>query len=369
MGAPGTGSSTSNASTAPPAASGSSGRIPNGQMSPAMSNQNPRSPTMGHQQPTSMNNFSGGPGPATFRPGNIQTPPGRGPPNQMVGGATRGQPSHAFGMHPGQQHGGPAYPGMPYGPQGYYAYGYYGPDSPYGPGPGQWQSAQGSTPLSPRAGNSALNNGPSAAQVPSSSSGSTAGLPMSGASANRPAPSHNTSNFSTSSQTSGPSTPAQNHARPVSFQPGQPFTPGHMSSPSANLHASANAFVPRTKSSAIKITRADGTAVDLASAAKELKTPTPTGTPTTSTAPVTPGTSVPVFKPSLPAMPVVVRMETEAQKAKRLSEQEGEKLRKATEAKEEAERREREIARKEKEEKEAKEREDAEAEKQKVIQK
>ena len=152
----------------------------------------------------------------------------------------------------------------------------------------------------------------------------------------------------------------------MSFQPGQPFTPGHLSSPSANLHASANAFVPRTKSSAIKITRADGTAVDLASAAKELKTPTPTGTPAVASAPATPGTPVPASKPSLPAMPVVVRMETEAQKAKRLSDQEGEKQRKAVEAKEEAERRDRETARKEKEEKEEKARQEVENEKKKV---
>jgi translation initiation factor 4G len=338
--------------------------------SPGVLNQNPRSPTLGHQQSNSMNPYGNTPGGASFRPSNLQSGSIRVPPGQMPGQVNRGQSAHGFGMHPNQQHAGSNYPGMPYGgPQGYYAYGYYGPDSPYGPGPGpvQWQTGQGSTPLSPRAGNATPHNA-SGAQHSSSAPNVNGAGGQSISTTNRPSASHNPSNFSSSSQTSGPSTPSQSHARPASFQPGQPFSPGHMSSPSANLHASANAFVPRTKSSAIKITRADGTAVDLATAAKELKTPNPTGGPSAS-ASATPGTPVPAStKPKLPAMPVVVRMETEAQKAKRLSDQEEAKVRKASDEKEEAERRERETARREKEEREAaeaKEREEADV-KQKV---
>ena len=320
--------------------------------SPGAPNQNPRSPTLGHQQSNSMNPYGNAPGGASFRPSNIQSGSVRGPPNQMQGQVNRGQSAHSFGMHPNQQHAGSNYPGMPYGgPQGYYAYGYYGPDSPYGPGPGpvQWQAGQASTPLSPRAGNATPHNPQHSSSTPSMNGAGGQSMPT----ANRPSASHNPSNFSSSSQTSGPSTPSQSHARPASFQPGQPFTPGHMSSPSANLHASANAFVPRTKSSAIKITRADGTAVDLATAAKELKTPASTGGSSTA-ASATPGTPAPVSaKPNLPAMPVVVRMETEAQKAQRLADQELAKTRKAEDEKAEAERRERETARREKEEREA----------------
>jgi translation initiation factor 4G len=309
--------------------------------------QNPRSPIMGHQQPPGTNPYA--PGSSAFRPGAPSHNAARGPSSQMGPQGNRAQQVHAYGMHPGQQHGGPGYPGMPYGgPQGYYAYGYYAPESAYSQG--QWQTGQGptpaSTPLSPRLGNVSANVGspaPSHAAPNASGTGATPGV-------GRPVPNHNNSNYSVSSQTSGPSTPAQAHARPASFQPGQPFTPGHISSPSANLTASANAFVPRAKSSAIKITREDGTAIDLASAAKELKTPGQSAEVL-----AVPATPTPPAKAQLPSMPVVVRMETEAQKAKRIADLESSKKRKALEEKEEAERKERETARKVKEEAELKE--------------
>lgn len=113
-----------------------------------------------------------------------------------------------------------------------------------------------------------------------------------------------------------------------------------MSSPSAGLHAAASSFVPRVNKS-IKITRADGTLVDLSSAAKERPA---TASPAPSN--VSPATPTPPTKPALPSMPVVIRMETEAQKAKREADQEAEKQRKLREDHEEKERKEREAARK-----------------------
>ncbi len=124
----------------------------------------------------------------------------------------------------------------------------------------------------------------------------------------------------------------------------------------AGLSAGASSFTPRAKS-AIKISRPDGTEFDIAAAATAAKstqvnglaTPPPTASDAGSTAaPSSVETSTPKVKAGLPYKPVVVRLETEAQKEARLAEEAKERRIKEIEQKEEEERKERK-AREEKE--------------------
>lgn len=152
-----------------------------------------------------------------------------------------------------------------------------------------------------------------------------------------------------------PSTPS----RPL--QPGTPFTP--QVTPGAQgpqtptgLSAGAMSFTPRAKS-AIKFSRPDGTTVDIAEAAAAAKGPTSSAT----SGAATPETTVEEPpKKKLPALPVIVRLESEEQKKTRLAEDEKRRKIQEQEEKEEQERKER-VERRAKEERERKAKEEAEA--------
>jgi hypothetical protein len=129
------------------------------------------------------------------------------------------------------------------------------------------------------------------------------------------------------------------------FSPGaQPFTPG-----------GGAAFVPqKPRASAVKITRDDGTAVDLSNVAKTVKS-----TGQTAAAAIAAAASIAASASPKPtgAIPVAVRIESPVQRETRQKELEEEKKRKEQDEREERERRER----KEKKEKEDQEREQKQA--------
>lgn len=147
-----------------------------------------------------------------------------------------------------------------------------------------------------------------------------------------------------------PSTPSRPIATP-SFTPAQN---------NFSMSGGAIAFTPRAKSSAIKFSRPDGTAVDIKEVAQTVKGPTPSpsvvGTPDLSETP-----SVEPPKKKVPTLPVVVRLESEEQKRVRLDDEaRQERIRKEEEA-EEIDRKERK-ERKEKAAREEQERQAREAE-------
>jgi translation initiation factor 4G len=137
----------------------------------------------------------------------------------------------------------------------------------------------------------------------------------------------------------------------------------------ASLSAGASSFTPRAKS-AIKISRPDGTAFDIAAAATAAKSSQVNGSATSSAhasetetvaSPSSVETPASKVKTGLPYKPVVVRLETEAQKVARLAEEAKERKIKEIEQKEAEERKERK-AREEKEKAEKAEKEKKEAE-------
>jgi translation initiation factor 4G len=123
-----------------------------------------------------------------------------------------------------------------------------------------------------------------------------------------------------------------------------------------SLSAGAMAFTPRPKQT-IKISRPDGTQLNLAEAAAAAKAPSSVSssgvaTPDADEAP----------KKKIPALPVIVRLESEEQKKTRLAEEEKRKKMREEEAKEEQERKERlERRAKEDQERQAKELEEKQA--------
>ncbi len=257
--------------------------------------------------------------------------------------------------------------------------------------PQQWQGQQGrpgypgAMPISPRNAPASLSGSspaPSHAGLPGQTGASGNASPA--LSASRPsmggsqAPhtlSHQNSGVSTASpQSSVPGTPVQGNARP--FQPGSAFghlspapgTPGSPMNPS--LSAGASAFTPRVKVP-LTFKRPDGTPFDVTAAAQSAKASSTAATASAAsseagaaTVRATPASSE-AAKPKttgLPYKPVVVRLETEAQKEARLAEEAKEKKIKEIEQKEEAERKERKAREEtEKAEKAEKEKKDAEA--------
>ncbi|WVR06939.1 hypothetical protein IAU60_003975 [Kwoniella sp. DSM 27419] len=283
----------------------------------------------------------------------------------------------AYGMHPGPQ--GPGYPMMQYPPQQGYYPGYnpyeqqqYGQQwnpqqHPQGQqqynnvsyNPGQQQQAG---PMSPRASQGQL----SANQSPLPPS---ANLPSSGGASPVPTPPSRPPSLM-----SGQPTPSNASAAsmPVTPQRGMPpvFTPGHAQSPSTSafppsLSTTAPTFTPR-RSAAIKISRPDGTAMDLKDVVKanvKSGSSAPSSGAGTPELPSEAQVEAPKKKPTLP---VIVRIESEDQKKKRLAEEADRERIKQTEAQEEKERQERK-ERKAKEEQERKAKEEAEkAEKEKA---
>ncbi|KAJ9123516.1 hypothetical protein QFC24_003730 [Naganishia onofrii] len=278
-----------------------------------------RSPIMNHSQP---GQFTGSAG--AFQPAGG---PGIRPPrqnNQQMGGRPMYPPQ---GM-PGQQQ----YPGMaqafsPYGYPTYtghefnpgYQYQQHYPGQPGGP------SAQ-----SPSMGRPPLHNAHSG-----SFGSNTSGLPpVSGVA-------------SPMSPQLAPGTPQQAPRTPSLFSPGAAaFSPG---APAFTPGGGSAAFVPaKPRASAVKITRDDGTAVDLSNVAKTVKSSGPT------TAAIAAAASIAATASPKPtgAVPVTVRIESPVQKELRQKELEEEKKRKEQDEREERERKER---------KEKKEKEDQEA--------
>ncbi|WWD17169.1 hypothetical protein CI109_101607 [Kwoniella shandongensis] len=271
-----------------------------------------------------------------------------------------------YGMHPPQ---GPQYQMMGYQPQS----GYYGQYNPYeqqqqfGMNPSQWapqqhpqnqqfngvggfSPAQQSGPMSPRA---------AQAQLPSTQSPlpPSATLPSSGGASPAPTPPTRPPSLMSGHQgtpsnasISVPATPSR--PMPPTFAPQQstaPSTPGF-----PQLSGGAPTFTPR-RPTTIKISRPDGTAVDIKEAAKAAVKPTLSSAPSSGAAtPELPSEVAPEApKKKLPTLPVIVRIESEEQKKKRLAEDaDRERIRKIEE-KEEQERKERQ-ERKAKEEEERK---------------
>ncbi|KAK4690002.1 GPI-anchor transamidase subunit U, partial [Tremellales sp. Uapishka_1] len=320
----------------------------------------PRSPVMGQPQ------YSGQPQPQPgFRPQMAQPQRSNAqmPPMQQRMGQGMGQ----YGMHPGQQ--GPGYPMMGYQPQpGYYGgYNMYDQQQQYGIQP-QWapqhhpQHQAQQTPtfnsnLSPRAGQAQLHGAqPSPSPIPTNLPGSNGSTPMP-TPPSRPQTLNHQPSSSTASIPSIPSTPS----RPL--QPTQSFTP-QMLQQVPNLSAGAIAFTPRKATSAIKISRPDGTALNLKEAAAAAGTkgsPLPARVNTPEAAPI----EVEAPKKKMPTLPVVVRIESEDQKKIREEEERRKERIRKEEEMEEKERKERkERVAKEEEEKKvkaAKEAKEAEA--------
>jgi translation initiation factor 4G len=146
------------------------------------------------------------------------------------------------------------------------------------------------------------------------------------------------------------------------LQPATPFTPSTPNSASAQasagLSAGAAAFTPRAKST-IKISRPDGTSVNLAEEAAAAKGPTPSSTSGIAT-PEQSAEEPPKPQKKVPGLPVVVRLESEDQKRHRLEEEARITKMKEQEKREEAERKERQ-ERRAKEEAESKAKAEADA--------
>ncbi|KAK8864522.1 hypothetical protein IAR55_001772 [Kwoniella newhampshirensis] len=305
-----------------------------------------------------------------FRPPQGGIPPQQSPvrPNGVPQGIPRpgmmmGPQMGPYGMHPPQ---GPQYQMMGYQPQS----GYYGQYNPYeqqqfGINPSQWapqqhpqnqqynggfNQAQQSGPMSPRA---------AQAQIPVAQSPlpPSATLPSSGAASPAPTPPTRPPSLMSghqqtpsSASVSVPATPSR--PMPPTFAPQQstaPSTPGF-----PQLSGGAPTFTPR-RPATIKISRPDGTAFDIKEVAKAAVKPTLSSAPSSGAAtPELPSeTPAEVPKKKLPTLPVIVRIESEDQKKKRLAEEAERERIKKIEEQEEQERKERQ-ERKVKEEEERK---------------
>ncbi|KAJ9091399.1 hypothetical protein QFC19_009108 [Naganishia cerealis] len=311
-----------------------SGGQPNGINQPR--GQPHRSPIMNHSQP-GFNVASG-----TFQP---TGGPGRAP---RQTGPPMGRPGPGYvpqGM-PGQQFSGMPPQFNPYG--GHNAYGGYdfNPGYPY---PQHYQGMQGGggQPGGPSVSSPSMGR-PSLHNAHSSFSSTNSGIPTVGGGGVA----------SPMSPQIAPGTPQQASRTPSLFSPGAAaFTPGGAVPPTFTPGGSA--FVPaKARVSAVKITRDDGTAVDLSNVAKTVKGSGGGGGP--SAAAIAAAASVAATASPKPAgaMPVTVRIESPVQKELRQKELEEEKKRKELDEREEKERKER----KEKKEREDKEREQREAE-------
>ncbi|OCF38389.1 translation initiation factor 4G [Kwoniella heveanensis CBS 569] len=310
-----------------------------------------------------------------FRPPPQQTPvrpngPQAIPRNMMMGPG-------AYGMHPGHQ--GPGYPMMQYPQQGYYpGYNHY-EQQQYGQ---QWAPQQHpqnqqyngvgynpahqqqSGPMSPRAPQGQLPASqspmPPSATLPSSGGASPVPTPptrppslMSG---HQPTPSN-------ASAASIPVTPQR--PMPATFVPQvaqTPQTPGFNPALNPALSIGAPTFTPR-RSAAVKISRPDGTALDLKDVAKVGGKPSPSAPSSGAGTPELPSEAPQeASKKKAISLPVVVRIESEEAKKARLSEEADKERIKKIEAQEEKERQERK-ERKAKEEEERKAKEAADKEK------
>ncbi|WVQ80834.1 hypothetical protein IAT38_002941 [Cryptococcus sp. DSM 104549] len=263
----------------------------------------------------------------------------QGPPQYPMMGGYQPQPGFYPGYNPYEQQnfaGHPQHWAPPQHPQ--YAGG-YAARPPMSPRSAQNQLSATQSPLPP------------SASLPSSAAPTPPSRPASLMNGHH----HTPSNASISSI---PSTPS----RPM----GNPAT----ASPYSHLSGGASSFTPR-RSAAIKISRPDGSTLDIAEAAKaSKKTPETSGT----TSPAPAGETAAEAKEEapkkkMPALPVIVRIESEEQKKVRLAEEAEREKKRELEKKEEEERKERQEKRaKEEEERKAKdaadqaEREKAEAE-------
>lgn len=143
------------------------------------------------------------------------------------------------------------------------------------------------------------------------------------------------------------------------FSPGAAaFTPGGAVPPTFTPGGGGSAFVPaKPRVSAVKITRDDGTAVDLSNVAKTVKGSGGGGGPSAAAIAAAASAAATASPKPAGAMPVTVRIESPVQKELRQRELEEEKKRKEQDEREDKERKER----KEKKEREDKEREQKEA--------
>ncbi|WWC70114.1 uncharacterized protein I206_104061 [Kwoniella pini CBS 10737] len=354
------------------------GGLPNQQRSPVLNqaippNQyNPSAPA--HVQQGFRPPQQGGmpPQQSPVRPNGVG-PQGIPRPGMMMGPGGMG----AYGMHPGPQ--GPGYPMMQYPQQNYYQQGY----NPYeqqqysqqwapqqhpqnqqynnvGYNPAQQQAA-----MSPRAAQGQLSNSqspmPPSATLPGSGGASPAPTPptrppslMSG---HQPTP-------SSASAASIPVTPQR--PMPPTFSPSAALSPSVSGFP-PHLSGSAATFTPRKTTAAIKISRPDGSAVDLKDIQEASKVAKVSPTPPSAGTPEIPAEApAPEAPKKKPALPVIVRIESEDQKKARLAEEAAKEKLKLMEEQEEKERQERK-EKKAKEEEEKKVKEAAEkAEKEKL---
>lgn len=197
-------------------------------------------------------------------------------------------------------------------------------------------------PLSPRQQQAQLHGSPAPPN---------ATLPSSGGGSPLPTPPSRPQSLVGGPQTGSPmpSTPS----RPL--QPATPFTPSTPSASNAqataSLSAGAASFTPRARST-IKISRPDGTSVNLVEEAAAAKGPTSSSTSGIAT-PEMPAEEPVKPQKKLPTLPVVVRLESEEQKRQRLEEETRISKMKEQEKLEEAERKQRQ-ERRAKEEAEAK---------------
>ncbi|KLT45414.1 hypothetical protein CC85DRAFT_282480 [Cutaneotrichosporon oleaginosum] len=314
--------------------------MPGGQRSPVMG---------GAPQPQYASQQVGQPGYRPSQPQMAGNPAVR-PNGPMMGRPPMGQVP--YGLPPGTsgymmygQPGGGYYVGRPYGAGDSSQYNPYGSEG-YG-----WQGAPQhapNMPLSPRQGQAQL-----ASPVPPSAT-----LPPSGGGSPLPTPPSRPQSLVGGHQSGSPmpSTPS----RPL--QPSAPFTPSTPSSASAQasaaLSAGAATFTPRAPKSTIKISRPDGTTVNLAEEAAAAKGPTPSTTSGVAT-PEQSTEEAPKPQKKVPGLPVVVRLESEEQKRQRLEEEARIAKMKEQEKREEAERKERQ-ERRAKEEAESKAKAEAE---------
>ncbi|ORX35774.1 hypothetical protein BD324DRAFT_581987 [Kockovaella imperatae] len=282
---------------------------------PLGSTSQPRSPNATHMLPGQYNGMGQQPYTQNFRPPQANGAQPQMRPNQYST-MQPGRPAmmlpqqHMNGMHSAPQNG---YSMMPYPGQGYYdGYNMYAPQQ-FGINP-QWapqqhpqnQSLNGQlSPLAPA--HQLANTGqPSPAphmnNLPSSSGASPAPTPPT-----RPASLINhQSTQSNASLVSLPSTPSRSSVTPGTLTPqslqGQPpsFT---------GLSGGASTFTPRATGKAIRLTRPDGTAIDVKEAAAAAKGPA-ASVPTAEKAPETAASPQPPKK-KLPTMPIIVRPESE----------------------------------------------------------
>lgn len=194
--------------------------------------------------------------------------------------------------------------------------------------------------MSPRTGPSQISSAPSQSPLPPQ------GVPLgSGGPSPIPTPPSRPPNLMTGHQHSAsiPTTPV----------PSTPSRPMQANVPPPFLSGAASVFTPRGASKAVKIAREDGTAVNMKEVAEAASKAVSSGAHTPESAAQQSKDDAPRRKPGLP---VIVRLESEEQKKKRVAEEEREAKLKSVEEKEEQERRERlEKKIKEDEERQAKE--------------